>query len=127
MAIAAKIPMIATTIINSMRVKPCCTFLNILTPVECTNQSRIEQRPMPVIGRKQAVCQCSVFAPKRMKLHTFSGRRRARLDIESSVSGAAAGAQGQRVTFFVTDPRKFLDSESLQRSDELFVMAPALH
>jgi hypothetical protein len=32
MAMAAKMPMMATTIINSMSVKPCCIFLSILTP-----------------------------------------------------------------------------------------------
>jgi hypothetical protein len=35
MAIAARMPMIATTIINSMRVKPFCTaFMNNLGAVE---------------------------------------------------------------------------------------------
>ena len=59
---------------------------------------------MPVIGRKQAVCQCSVFAPKLMKLCVLIESRVSALDIESSSCGAAAGAQGHRVTFFVTDP-----------------------
>jgi hypothetical protein len=47
------------------------------------------------------VCQCSMFAAKIMKLLIFLELSRLRFDIESSSSGAAAGAQRHRVTNFV--------------------------
>lgn len=81
---------------------------------------------MPVMGTKQALCQSSIIAPKRMKLRVFIESQWTRLDIESSSSGAAAGAHGHRLTFFVRDS-EFLGSQSFQRSDELFVVAPTLH
>jgi hypothetical protein len=67
MAIAAKIPMMATTIINSMSVKPCCIFLSILTPGDEHENLTIEQRLAPVTGNEQASCQAYVPIRKYMK------------------------------------------------------------
>jgi hypothetical protein len=72
------------------------------------------------------VCQPRSYAPKLMKLLAFMECVRGMFDIESSSSSAAGGAQGHRLTFFVMTP-KSLGSQSFQRSDELFVVAPALH
>jgi hypothetical protein len=61
--------MMATTIINSMRVKPCCTFLSILTPGdERYKQFNFEQRRGPVTGMKQAPCQKFSIYCKHMNL-----------------------------------------------------------
>src|SRR5574338_340733 len=56
MAIAAKIPMIATTIINSIRVKPCWALRTIF--MDCMNFSlAVEHGTFRLPGLLQGICQ----------------------------------------------------------------------
>jgi hypothetical protein len=93
----------ATTIINSMSVKPFCTCLNINELLLMkTKQSNLRQRPAPVIGIEQALCQGGIGRLKSMNYKNNFSNLQTLIDISTSASGVMSDETRHPMTIFVS-------------------------
>jgi hypothetical protein len=89
-AIAAKMPMMATTIINSIKVKPCCTFFMIEKPLLILKRFPLHRRVKRLGGYSASAVPRSAPMSKLLQRRHFQRFMEARRDGVQHIGGERA-------------------------------------